>query len=121
MAEKTVSVRLSEELVRRIQQQYPEFDRNAGRGGAGSKSEIVRELIERGLGSDPAQAIEERLAETHESSRDIQNEIRQLRSDLSVVLELVLLNLSGDPEEAARIIALLKEKGAITQWSPRSR
>ena len=128
MTEQAFSVRLSEQVTSQIRAQNPDFRVGQGMGaGRGQNSKILRDLIERGLERDPMQQVAEGLAnvekqtrDVREETRNVRNEVAELRTNLSVVLELILLNLTASPEDATRIIALLKEKGAIAEWSPQS-
>ncbi|MEM7312992.1 MAG: hypothetical protein AAF497_07555 [Planctomycetota bacterium] len=108
MSTRSLSTRVPDELVDRIKQQFPDFDKKRG-----ANSGIVLELLERGLSAEPAQGRAEQLASEREELRDLQHEVRQLRKNLSVVLELVLLNLTDEPKRAENIIRLLREGGVL--------
>ncbi|MCS7466282.1 hypothetical protein NZK35_06285 [Stieleria sp. ICT_E10.1] len=111
MPEPAYSVRLSADVVEQIRRQYPDFD--SPRKERGVNTNVLKELVKRGLGADPSQQLQEQLATGREELRDLREEVRQLRKSLSVVLELVLLNLSNDPQRAEDIIRLLRKKGVI--------
>lgn len=111
MPEPNYSVRLSADVVEQIRRQYPDF--GSPRNKRGVNTNVLKDLVERGLGADPSQQLQEQLATDREDLRDLREEVRQLRKSLSVVLELVLLNLSDNPDGAEDIIRLLRKRGVI--------
>lgn len=115
------SFRIPPETVDRIRQQFPDFNekkegdkkKQGDKKRDGVNTKVLLELVERGLGTDPSQQLQEQLAAGGEELRDLRAEVRQLRQNLSVVLELVLMNLSDDQEQAERIIKQLKKRGGL--------
>ena len=112
MSGKTFSVRLQDDLIAQIRERNPKFDRSNNKTKGGN-SDILRELIREGLGNDSQQEILQELAEARQGLRDIQNSVTAHRRNLTVVLELVLRNSGGPPEQVKRIIEVLQQKGLL--------
>lgn len=111
MASETYSIRLHDEIVARIREKYQSF------GNPNSKqnnSDILRELIEQGLGQDPQQATSHELAELNQQVRDLHRELSGIRRNFSTVLQLILRNAGNFPrEQVEATIGKLKERGKI--------
>lgn len=111
MASKTFAIRLSEEVIAGIRKRYPGFDTSSSKQ---SSSDILRELIEKGLCHDPQQATSHELTELNQQVRDLHRELSGVRRNFSTVLQIILRNAGNFPrEQVEATIGKLKERGKI--------
>ena len=112
MADKPYSIRLPEDLVNRICERYPDFLDKEKKGA--KKTDILKELIELGLGSDPSQVLAHEIAGLKEKFRDQQSELEDVKRNLSTVLQLLLRNATSfSPDKVEETLAELKLSGKL--------
>ena len=76
-------------------------------------SEYMRETLTQALQRDDATSTANELARLCDETKDLRAEILQLRSNLSIVLELVLRNAPGSQEEVDAVLQQLRERRLI--------
>ena len=113
MSNKPFSLRLSQQVINRIREKHPEFGQSE-QANKGVNSNILRELIEQGLGSDPKQILAHEITSLKECVRDHQSELENVKRNLSTTLQVLLRNVGQfSAEELEESIAKLKYEGKL--------
>ena len=76
-------------------------------------SEFFREFVTDALSRDDAQGTANELARLSDETKDLRAEVLKLRSNLSVVLELILRNAPGPDDEVDAVLQQLRERNLI--------